>query len=156
MALKDNPLTPTEITSAGGTVGYTYSDANSTGGIAYHASSTAYGTSDVKSVVDTWANNKFTDELKEVDGYSARLIQFSELMPGLGYVKNGENYPVNGNVPSWVWNSNYWYWTMTPWQDGDQPSSLDVWNVCGDGTFDYNDEGAVRPVINVYKSKISS
>ena len=59
VALKDNPLTATEITSAGGTVGYTYSDTNQTGGMAYHASSSTYGTSTIKSVVDTWANNKF-------------------------------------------------------------------------------------------------
>ena len=53
VALKDNPLTATEITSAGGTVGYTYSDANSTGGMVYNESSRTYGTSAIKSVVDT-------------------------------------------------------------------------------------------------------
>ena len=160
MALKDNPLTATEITSAGGTLGYTYSDTNQTGGMSYHASSSTYGTSAIKSVVDTWANNKFTDQLKTVDGYSARLITLDELTSDLGYEQDpavATIFRANAvNTPNWVYSSDYWYWTMSPYND----SSSSVWRMNSDGNLsDYlvdTDTGAVRPVINVYKSKISS
>ena len=163
VALKEVPLKATDITAAGGTVGYTYSDTNQTGGMAYHTSSSTYVTSDIKSVVDSWATSKFTNsELKTVDGYSARLIKYDE------YSAMGDNQEIctgscyNAFVPNynWMYNNDYWYWTMTPWQDGDQPSSSDVWNVFDNGDLGNNyvndSNGAGRPVINVYKSKISS
>ena len=159
VALKDNALTATEITSVGGTVGSTYSDTNQTGGMAYHASSSVYGTSAVKSVVDSWASNKFTDQLKTVDGYSARLINLNEVT-NLGYewVDDGSAafWQATDATPTWLYDSSYWYWTMSPYNN----SSSSVWYV-GSGGFLYNPDvyagnGAVRPVINVYKSKISS
>ena len=128
--------------------------------MAYGSDST-YTTSNVKSVVNAWAQAKFTDELKTVDGYSARLLKYEEF-PNLGYENKfsctgGCYYSGSlANVPSWVYNNNYWYWTMSPNND----SSFDVWNVGSGGNL-YNSDvrdnyGAVRPVINVYKSKISS
>ncbi len=159
MALKDNALTATEITSAGGTLGYTYSDTNQTGGMSYHASSSAYGTSAVKSVVDSWASNKFTDELKTVDGYAERLIQYDEIPIERKEICTGSCFEADVIAYDWMYNSGYSYWTMTPWQDGDQPSSSIVWYVRSGGrlndSYVYNGNGAVRPVINVYKDKIS-
>ena len=108
----------------------------------YHSSSSTYATSAVKSVVDSWATSKFTDQLKTVDGYSARLITKTEYEAISAY--------------SWRYNSSYLYWTMSPYFD----TAVTMWNVYSDGRLSYYtvyaDEGAVRPVINVYKSKISS
>ena len=162
IALKDVPLKVTEITAAGGTVSYTYSDTNATGGMRYHTSSSAYGTSAIKSVVDSWASSKFTNsELKTVDGYSARLIRFDEYAANCEEVEHatpsGSYYTYTPNYV-WMYSSDYWYWTMSPYND----SSSDVWNVLNGGGdlrgdyVNYSGDGAVRPVINVYKSKISS
>ena len=158
VALKDTPLTISEINSAGGTVTHAYSDTNSIGNISYHDSSSVYSTSDIKRVVESWAQSKFTNELKTVDEYSVRLINISELEE-LGYeqVDNGsaKYYPLNDDVPSWVYSADFGYWTLTPCAD-----TLDnVWKVSiigkiyGEGVHG-NLDSAVRPVINVYKNKL--
>ena len=160
VALKDNPLTSSEITSAGGTVGYIWniSDGNESGGMKYGSNST-YATSSVKSVVDSWSTSKFIDQLKTVDGYSARLITYDELQP-----EKEEIYITAGNyikfIPKydWMYNSNYSYWTMS--QYGLYYMDR-VWGVYeGVGYLEWISVnryyGAVRPVINVYKSKLPS
>ena len=162
VALKDVPLKATEITAAGGTVGYTYEDTNATGGMRYHASSSAYGTSAIKSVVDAWASSKFTSsELKQVGNYGARLISLDELVqfyPSCTSEQREDDGFCNkeNTTPNWLYSSDYWYWTMSSYND----SSSGVWEVDINGhLFDsdvHYDSGAVRPVINVYKSKISS
>ena len=162
VALKDTPLTVAEIEDAGVTNVYDIKRwdeqtkqyvSTGFGGMTYHDSSSVYATSAVKSVVDSWATSKFTDELKIVDGYSARLITFDEAH-SFGY--GDEPYPKTDAVPDWLWDSNYWYWTMSP-KDG---SSSNVWFVGSGGRLNNNgvssSNGAVRPVINVYKSSISS
>ena len=156
-------------------------DGNGIGGMAYYTSetcglvngsfiisgcTTSYASSEVKYAVDAWAQAKFQNsELKTVDGYSARLITFDEVH-SFGYGDEPQSpcgpscgllyYPKTDSVPSWLYNSSYWYWTMSPYE-----SSLSrVWGVNGGGDLDsgnvYSGFGAVRPVINVYKSKISS
>ena len=160
VALKENPLTADEVTQAGGTTPAT----GSYPGIMHYGSNSTYAASDIKSVVDAWAADKFTDELKTVDGYSARLIQFSELTGNLGYeLDNGATsfkYISSSSTPSWAYSSDYDYWTMTPYQDGGQTSDSHLWDVHNDGSLsDYyaiGDNGAVRPVINVLKTAITS
>ena len=157
VALKDTPLTVAEVTAAGGTANDNLGD-GSIGGMSYGSNST-YATSTVKSVVDSWAAAKFTDELKTVDGYSARLIQINEVT-NLGYEwsDNGRFalWQKTASTPDWVYNSNYWYWTMSPYNN----TSSNVWYVNSDGSvgsnYVYSSGGAVRPVINVYKSAIQS
>ena len=158
VALKANPLTATEITNAGGAVAYTYSDANTTGGMVYGQTSD-YGSSAVKSVVNNWAGSKFTNnELEIVDGYGARLATKVELQP-IGWPSctlDSVSCPKETDTPSWLYDSNYWYWTMSPPTN----SSSDVWYVANGGYL-YNIRvsnyyGAVRPVINVYKSAIQN
>ena len=126
-------------------------------------SAKTYAESYVKSIVDSWFNNKFTDELKTVDGYSARLITFDEVH-SFGYGDEPSDcgggycpyYPKTDSVPGWIYNNNYWYWTMSPINE---KSIVNVWYVHSTGNLnDGNVEqspGAVRPVINVYKDKIS-
>ena len=164
VALKENPLKATEITAAGGTLHWTYSDANVTGGMSYGSDST-YATSDVKTVVESWATSKFSNsELKIIEGYTVRLISYNDLFDNLGYENqitctDGCFYSGSlANVPSWVYNSQYAYWTMSPNNDS---SSL-VWCVNTSGSLNYSQSilsggpgGAVRPVINLYKSKIA-
>ena len=138
VALKDLPLTANEITNAGGT---SSTSGDSLGKMSYHSSSSEYETSNIKSVVDNWANSRFMNsELKEVDNYSARLITRTE-------------YLTISNKNSWRYKSN-WYWTMTPY------NSSQVWIILSSyapnpGNVHATD-GSVRPIINVYKSALET
>ena len=63
---------------------------------------------------------------------------------------NLRGYNPTSNTPSWVYNSNYWYWTMTPRAD-----SSYVWFVNSIGNLDSygaSDSIMVRPVLEVLKS----
>ena len=125
---------------------------------------TDYDNSEVKYVVDAWANEKLTSVDLKVDstGYSARLITFDELTTNLGYdaeVAKEEGYvnpSTNGETPAWLYNEYYRYWTMSQYQY----SSLSVWDVSPIGDLCISDvryyygEGVVRPVITLYKSAL--
>ena len=144
--LKAEPLSASDIA--------TYSDGtgvntNGNGEIAYGRTSD-YSTSYVKTTVDAWKNAQAPAAL------DARLIQYNEF-ENLGYVE-GQRTPSDiglvktDNTPSWVYNSNYWYWTMS--QYSDSPSH--VWRVNNDGSLDHNyvlnAYIVVRPVITISKS----
>ena len=153
---------------------------NGYGGMAYYSSPTcgyvngsfdisgcesenavSYITSEIKYVVDAWAADKFTStDLKEVEGYKARLVQKEELRSQF-YPSCSESASTcysESTTPSWLYapNEEYWYWTMTQWND----SSSNVWDVHTDGGlysyYVYDGSGAVRPVINLYKSALNS
>ena len=121
----------------------------------YDGCTTDYDSSEVKYAVDAWKT------AKAPAATSARLITYDELLDNLGYENNvtctgGCYYSGSlANVPSWVYG-NYWYWTMS--QNGDQASY--VWYVFGDGSLGsngvYDFHGAVRPVIILSKTNISS
>ena len=184
VALKDVPLTKQEIDDnhygQGYINRYTYDyvgqvyNNNGYGGMAYYSSPTCgyatpggsysssgcttnYDSSDIKHVVDDWATTKFSNnELKEVDGYKARLATKEELQP-IGWPSCSSNATwcsKETETPNWIYNSNYWYWTMSQWNN----SSSNVWSVYSDGYLRgndvCNDGDAVRPVLNIYKSKI--
>ena len=149
--LKENPLTVKEINDLNLDGITATGDDNSYGAVQY-GSSVDYSTSTVKQVVDAWAEGA----VKSGDSATARLITFDELLPNLGYDWSitsagvGEYPGVNENVPTWVYNSNYWYWTMTPKAD-----SSNVWVVDYFGSL-YNDgvssSNVVRPVLVLSKS----
>ncbi len=145
--LKENPLTKTEINALNLT-GITISESNSYGQVQY-GSSVDYSTSTVKQVVDAWK----TTAVATGDTATARLITYDELLDNLGYedYNNGTIGPsLNGDTPSWVYNSNYWYWTMS--QKGD---SSNVWDVNYGGNLNNGDpsrSGMVRPVLELSKS----
>ena len=161
-------------------VGTAYND-NGYGGMTYYSSETCgypngssgssvttgcttdYAQSEVKYAVDAWAADKFqASDLKEDSlGYKARLLTIDELTTNLGYEKTNSStlYPsTNGDTtPSWVYNSNYHYWTMSPYED----STLYVWYVNYGGNLSHgnsvyhNDRGgAVRPVVTLLKSAL--
>ena len=179
-ALKETPLTTSEVTTYG--VGhinrYTSSsqgvayNRNGYGGMTYYSSDTCksgtetgctsdYDESDIKFAVDAWANDKLTqsDLVADKLGYKARLLTYEELTTSLGYepaAKDVTSMNLNSeNTPSWVYNSNYAYWTMSPYQD----EARRVWNIGNNGGVGaYEVWGSyiyvVRPVVTFSKSAL--
>ena len=146
--LKENPLTKTEMDDLKLT-GITITESNSYGKVQY-GSSIDYSQSTVKQVVDSWKNTAVTTG----DTATARLITYDELMDNLGYNEatwDASYYRVNPEyTPSWVYNSNYYYWTMSQYQD-----SSGVWGVRNDGGLTGNGPSRshmVRPVLELSKS----
>ena len=181
--LKAEPLTVDEVNKYGkdhvnrytySSVGTAYNN-NGYGGMQYYSSETCgyvnsswiydgcttdYAQSEVKYVVDAWAKDKFTssDLKKDETGYSARLITFDDLTNNLGYTREDGATHMNynsENTPSWVYNSNYWYWTMSQHED----SASNVWIVSNDGIVGNRSvggtNGVVRPVVTLLKSSLS-
>ena len=183
--LKAEPLTVDEVNQFG--VGHvnmnvpssetyyqTAYDKNGYGGMAYYTSETCgyannnwvetgcttdYAQSEVKYVVDAWKTAKAPLALE------ARLIKYDEVAY-LGYewgiynVSN-EGYVKGENTPSWVYNSNYWYWTISQYND----SLSYVWSIGSSGEVgsasvsilfanEGNYYGVVRPVIVLPKSAL--
>ena len=146
--LKAEPLTAEEIAD------YKPSEAQASGnGMQYHSSSNAYDGSYIKTTVDAWK------AAKAPAATEARLITFEELTENLGFeyqlIDTSEGYTKTDDTPSWVYNSNYWYWTMSPYSD----SASDVWRVGCDSLADnrvdyYGGGGVVRPVIVLSKSEL--
>ena len=115
--------------------------------------STDYSVSDVKQLVDVWKSN-YANGATE-----ARLITINELEDNFAYeYHEGDTsvwYEKTSSTPSWVYNSNYYYWTMSQYQD----SASDVWNVGRDGSLHgdgVDSNYVVRPVIIISKSNLSS
>jgi len=141
-------------------------DNNGYGGMAYYTSvdcghgqdsnhtdtgcTTDYAQSEVKYVVDAWK------AAQAPAASEARLIKYDELIDNLGYdhaIWNASYWQVNPEyTPSWVYNSNYWYWTMSQYND----SASIVWSVDSGGSFSYINvnSGVVRPVITISKSAL--
>ena len=120
----------------------------------YDECKTDYAQSEVKYVVDAWK------AAKAPAATEARLISYEDLLNDLGYENN---FTCTGgcfysgsleNVPNWVYNSNYWYWTMSPNND----SASIVWHVLTGGGLSGNyvsgSSNVVRPVITISKSSI--
>ena len=180
--LKAEPLSVEEVNTYGvghvnrytdNSTGTAY-DNNGYGGMQYYSSSTCgyngtdwvsdgckndYASSEIKYVVDAWKASKAPAATK------ARLITIDEVS-SLGYEWKqtcptcGEGWAKTDEVPTWLYNANYWYWTGS--QYNDSPSR--VWLVSISGSLDYstvNDsvnggDGVVRPVITISKSNISN
>ena len=146
--LKENPLTKTEMDNLN-LNGITIGQSNGYGTVQY-GSSVDYSTSTVKQVVDAWK----TTAVATGDTATARLITYDELMDNLGYNKatwDASYYIVNPEyTPSWVYNSNYSYWTMSQYQDSSR-----VWDVSFNGALDSDVPSfsrMVRPVLELSKS----
>ena len=182
--LKSDPLTVEEVTEYGtghinrytsDSVGITYNE-NGYGGMAYYSSQTcgyennnsietgcvnSYEQSDIKYVVDNWSQSKVPNGLVE-----ARLITYDDLTDNLGYEKKNQGTiqpSSSGETPSWVYNSNYAYWTMSPRSDDlarvyniERNGRLDV--TWGGRIYQYACSGivcVVRPVIVLSKSVLN-
>ena len=147
--LKENPLTVKEINDLN-LDGITATGDDNSYGLVQYGSTTDYSTSTVKQVVDAWKNTAVVSG----DTATARLITYDELMDNLGYNKatwDASYYIVNPEyTPTWVYNSSYWYWTMSQYQD-----SSYVWNVYDSGKLHGNggsSSSMVRPVLELSKS----
>ena len=166
--LKAEPITSSEISSylSSSEVASKVSTSGTYAQMAYYARencvsagdvsgcTTDYSVSDVKQVVDIWKTNSASGAIE------ARLAKVNELS-ALGYVEGNLTPSDIGwikteNTPNWVYNSNYWYWTMSQYSD----AASRVWFVNGGGSVDGSDvtggDGAVRPVITISKSAISA
>ena len=118
-----------------------------------HSGCTAnYADSEVKYVVDAWKT------VQAPQATEARLITYAELTD-LGEILQNETpsgtYDYIQLQYDWAYNENYWYWTMTQYQD---PASI-VWYVENNGILrNYGRvngySGSVRPVITISKSAI--
>ena len=144
--LKETPLTKTEMDNLNLT-GITILEQNGYGEVHY-GSTNDYSTSTVKQVVDAWKNTA----VKSGDTATARLISHDDLVDNLGYENRVDiiNPSANGTTPTWVYNSNYYYWTMS--QYGDLPA---VWTVDNNGSMyggGPSNSNMVRPVLELSKS----
>ena len=151
--LKAEPLSYEEVqTYSNGTGAQTYNN-NGYGGMQYHSESSVYSTSYVKTTVDAWKNANAPAAIE------ARLITLDELTDNLGYEQGMINPSTQGYVPtsttpSWVYNSNYYYWTMSQYND----SKYDVWDIGSNGGLGSScvicnsTNHVVRPVITVSKT----
>ena len=150
--LKSEPLSYSDIQTYSSGTGASITDQNGYGGMQY-GSTSDYSTSYAKTTVDAW---KAAQAPQATD---ARLITISEASSfGYEYVEQGTSKEYNKTeaTPSWLYNSNYYYWTMSPTDD----SSSYVWYVNSDGNIHYTNvgspSGVLRPVIVLSKSNISS
>ena len=183
--LKAEPLTVDEVTTYGvghinrytsSSQGVTYNQ-NGYGGMTYYSSDTCksgtesgctsdYDDSDIKYAVDAWANDKLTETDLKADklGYKARLLTFDEFH-NLGYGDEPQSpcgpscgqlyYPKTDEVPEWLYNSNYSYWTMAK----DETNASRVWYIDNYGNVDagevwYHYCNVVRPVVTFSKSAL--
>ena len=149
--LKAEPLTYEEVEIYSVGTGTFIYNSNGYGGMPYGTIS-SYSTSYVKATIDAWKEDKIPLATE------VRLIQYDEFA-NLGYewgvynVSN-EGYVKGENAPTWIFNLNYIYWTMTQYQDSDSY----VWYVDTVGNFSNigtsNGGLVVRPVIIISKSAL--
>ena len=180
--LKAKPLLLDEINEYGlghinkyaaeGQYGSSYQDVafnfNGYGAIAYYTSESCgrvngttlltgcdvtYENSDVKYILDNWSVERLdiSDLVEDELGYKIRLITIDELRNAFGYRYSNI---VNENVPKWIYNSNYSYWTMSSGYNGNNF----VWAVLSDGrlhdALTIHASHTVRPVVNLKKEVI--
>ena len=171
--LKAEPLTVEEVNEYG--VGHinrylyeyqgTAYDENGYGGMAYYSSATCgyngsdlvydgcttdYSQSEVKYAVDAWKTAQAPAAIE------ARLIEYDELLDNLGYdptISSAGQIKLNENVPNWVYNNNYSYWTMT------QKETYHISYVRRDGWIEgsaiWETRKQIRPVIVLSKSALN-
>lgn len=87
------------------------------------------------------------------------MLTYEELITDLGYDINepssGNGLQVTDDVPTWLYNSNYLYWTCSQLDD----SLSDVWCVYASGSLGsfsvgIDATGMVRPVIKISKTTL--
>ena len=178
--LKAEPLTVEEANEYGSGHINMYTDSsqgtvydiNGYGGIAYYSSATCgynghtnifdgcltdYSKSEVKYVVDNWSTSKISNGLIE-----SRLITMDELLNDLGFEYFEENtfsgYRKTEDTPTFIFNSNYGYWTMSSLED----NFKSVYAVATNGnsgltsvSSNYNNFRTIRPVVIISKSVLN-
>ena len=134
---------------------YLYKDnCNSAAGL-LEGCSTHYLDSSIKQLIDVWVNTTVGSNNYE----EARLIKFDELINDLGYEYYEEitssGYIKTESTPSWLYDNDYTYWTMSPYND----SLSIIWIMGNHGELKYYGVGdgkdSVRPVITIKKSVLN-
>lgn len=156
--LKSEPLTYEEVTSYLSETEITVSNRYGYGAIIYHSNSNEYSESYTKMVVDAWKIDKIPNGLIE-----ARLITYDEYV-SLSELEQNCNSTCNEEIVpiyDWVYNNDYWYWTMSPYKEIASPYFVyNVMNYSGGiGPYIVNDShvgsfSTVRPVITLLKSTL--
>lgn len=191
--IKANPLTIQEVNEYGG--GYlnkytlsskgTAYDIGRYGGVAYYSSSTCgytvlndvnsvvdsgcklnYDDSDIKQIVDNWANKKLSkDDLCEDElGYEVRLITAEKLKEDFGFVKNwgsngqlvrSESVPITSWI-GWLYGGKIGYWTMSAYEDSkSRIHGISYFGEIALNNYEmYDNDKTVRPVVNFLKNSI--
>ena len=187
--IKNNPLTNDELVTYNN--GYEIgrnNDYNDIGIVSFYKSNScyyndendknltscnsSYNDSFIKNIVNNWSSS-ISNDLKEVNGYKARLISIDDLF-GLGYSIDNratENlYLKTDDVPECIYNSNYSYnyWTMSRVEDSNKTVYIvnkdgNVSGYYGDSRDTYFErdhevysKNAIRPVINLKKCAIDN
>ena len=117
-----------------------------------------YDSSDVKIVVDNWANDKIGDKLISVNGRKTRLLTVDDLINKLGFTSlfyiSTDVLRNSDDTPDWVYSSDYKYYTMS----GVEDSNFMVYYISKNGIVDvvsvFGESLTVRPVINVSKCEL--
>ena len=137
--------------------GMAYYSSATCGGGTYDGCKTDYELSEVKYVVDVWKTAQ-APKARE-----ARLITKEEIEESyIEEVRVGVSDEYTVLIPQydWLYDNNYWYWTMTPYED----SLYNVWYVNSSGSLSSANSivnsgnggdghgGMVRPVITISKS----
>ena len=154
--LKAEPLTYEEVQTYSNGTGTQIYDNNGYGVMYYHSENNNYETSYIKTTVDAWKQDKAPAatevRLLDYDDFESLGYEFGNPTPSDAY------WVKTVNVPSWLYNSNYWYWTMDLKDDAST-----IWFVCPDGVLKDNHvnstiyngvRSAVRPVIVLSKSAL--
>ena len=190
--LKAEPLTVDEVNKYGIDENgmnhvnrYTYSSAgtaydnNGYGGMAYYTSETcgyvngiyvsencvpiSYDDSDIKYVVDSWANDNITNGYFKTDslGYNARLMTYDIFINDYGYesINNDFYRASDDSYKDWLYTGNYtYYWTMSVSDTNyNRIWTVDVIDNGALTNYHYNryfNSGTVRPVVTLKKSAI--
>ncbi len=159
--LKAEPLSYEEVQIYSEGTGAQTSNENGYGGMKYHSESRDYSNSYVKNTVDAWASANVPVAIE------TRLITFDELVDNLGYEQDQTVVtmmrPNQANTPSWVYNNQYYYYTMSPAADNFREDSIIVYSVSKFGYLIYSDNpydgtggfGVVRPVIVLPKTALN-
>ena len=123
----------------------------------YSGCTTDYTMSDVKQLVDVWASKYLdsNDLVKDKNGYTTRLITYDEMFDYLGYeLYSYDTFIASSsyeNTPTFAYNDDYYYWTMTSVED----SKNKLFFVTSTLLYKEVDSSAnVRPLINVKKDKV--
>lgn len=116
-----------------------------------------YYNSNLNNILDNYVDS-FKDDLKDVDGYKVRLITIDELNKlGFSDKTNTKYYEKEFIAPYWLEAGNNDYWVMKT--ESNSSNKAYVVNDYEYNTYIFENDvnntlATIRPVINLYKSKL--
>lgn len=127
----------------------------------YSGCPTSYDGSNVKVIVDNWSKNKLDpDDIVNVNGYRARLLNSKEAIKNMGYAESAYGSAIYGattNTKRWARGSDFNFWMM----DVDEDQKGSAYMLGGSSIYSKRmyvqrdwEAGAIRPVINLKKTAI--